>query len=144
MKASAQSTFLVVLSALAFAITVTILAFYAPRDYGLFQLAGSLRLGEKAAIAAGLLLALVSALLRLSSSTASGAKRRRRYIALLHLFVGAAGLGGGIWILIESYATIANLRFDVTALHYAALSLVLSIIAISFAASLALVTRRSE
>ena len=41
-------------------------------------------------------------------------------------------------------ATVANLRFDVTALHYAALSLVLSILAISFAASLALVTRRSE
>lgn len=144
MKASAQSAFLLVLSALTFAITLAILAFHAPRDYGLAQLAGSLRLPEKAAIVIGLLLVLVSALLRLSPSIASRATRRRRYIALLYLCVVALGLGGGIWILIESYATIANLRFDVTALHYAALSLVLSILAISFAASLALATRRSE
>lgn len=145
MKTSArEAVFLAALSALAFAITLAILTFYAPRAYGLLQLASSLWLLGAVAAVFGPLLTLLSVLLRLSPSTASSAMRRRQHIILLHLAVGAMGIGSGIWILVESYAKIANLRFEMTAVHYAAISLVLSVSTISLAASLALLPRRSN
>jgi len=145
MRASTrEAAFLAVLSALALAFTLAILTFYAPRAYSLPQLASSLWLTGGVAAVLGPVLTLLSGMLRLLPSTASGAVRRRQRVVLLHLAVGALGVGGGIWILVESYAKIANLRFEVTALHYAAISLVLSVSAISLAASLILLSRRSD
>lgn len=145
MKTSAREAgFLAVLSAVALAITLAILTSYAPRAYGLPQLANSLWLSGVFAAVLGPLLTLLSVMLRFLPTTASSAMRRRQRIILLHLAVGALGVGGGIWILIESYAKIANLRFEVTALHYAAISLVLSVSVLSLAASLTLLPRRSD
>lgn len=129
------------LSALAFATTLAILAFYAPRAYGLLQLASSLRLSEMAALAISLVLTSLSAALRPSTPSLT---RRRQYIVLAHLAAGVLGLGGGIWILADSYMRFANFRFDVVALHCAAMALVISVLAISLAASLILLSPRPK
>jgi hypothetical protein len=142
-KNGRTASLLTAFSALGLVITLGILRFHAPRWYGLFQLASSLWISGTAAVVVGILLGVLSAVLRLVPSNTLSATRTHKNIIRLQLAAAILGAGWGIRDLIVSYATTAHLSFHTTALHYAAISLVLSVSAITLAASLALLPRMS-